>query len=130
MMDAASEAETLRIVDKFFEALNAGDVPACVSLFTEDGVMWRNTTMIDLPKEQSLAPLTALAGRLHYDVTRRYVVHDGCIVQFVVRSTKPGAPDVVVPHLHRIVLDKDKIARVDIYFDSAQAGAFMEANSA
>lgn len=122
------EEEINQLVDRFVEALDAGDLAAAKSLFTPDGVVWHNFDQQAMPCATALGLLEGAAGKgMHYVVSWRHMVADGCVQQHVVRGTGPAGELIEMPVMWRVILNGDRILRVDEYFDVTQAAAILAA---
>jgi ketosteroid isomerase-like protein len=122
------EQEIDQLVDRFVQALDAGDLAAAKSLFTPDGVVWHNFDQQAMPCAAALGMLEGAAGKgMHYFVSWRHILVDGCVQQHVIRGRGPASELVEMPVMWRVFVDGNLISRVDEYFDTAQAAAILAA---
>jgi ketosteroid isomerase-like protein len=125
---ATREREISDLVDRFVDALDAGDLAAAKALFTPDGAVWHNFDQQAMPCEAALGILEGAAGKgMRYVVTWRHIVADGCVQQHVVTGRGPSGEPIEMPVMWRVVVDGDLISRVDEYFDTNQAAAILAA---
>ncbi|MDT7701268.1 MAG: hypothetical protein QOJ30_3593 [Pseudonocardiales bacterium] len=119
--------DVLTIVERFFTALQNGDIATCEELFTDDGVIWHNYDRIEQPKAEALAALGGLAGlRPTFEIVGRDVLPDGCVQRHVVQVSLPNG-DAAIPAMQRISCVNGRISRIEEYMDSAQMAAAMQA---
>lgn len=119
--------DVLATVEKFFTALQNGDIATCEALFTDDGVIWHNYDRIEQPKAEALAAIGGLAAlRPTFEIVGRDVLPDGCVQRHVVQVSLPnGAAEI--PAIQRISCVDGRISRIEEYMDSAQMAAAMQA---
>jgi ketosteroid isomerase-like protein len=122
---AQNQPGTTDLIDRFFRQLEAGAIDDCLELFADDAVVWHNYDDVEQTPAEAMAPLRGLGGLgATFCVLRRYSVPDGCIQQHVVQRRTPGGETVELHAIQRICVEDGKIARIDEYMDTAQAGRF------
>jgi ketosteroid isomerase-like protein len=122
-----SDNPVLGTVEKFFAALQQGDMGTCEALFTDDGVVWHNYDREEQPKAHALAALGGLAQlRPTFLIESRDVSGDVCIQAHVVQVSLPDGGVAEIPAIQRITTSGGRIQRIEEYMDSAQRGAAMQ----
>src|ERR1700728_3357696 len=95
--------DVLATVQKFFGALQSGDIAACEALFTDDGVVWHNYDQLDQPKSEALAALGGLAQlQPQFEVVGRDIVDDVCVQRHVVHVVLGDGQVASIPAIQRI----------------------------
>lgn len=109
------------IADRFFTAIETGDIDLVAEIYAPDAVIWHNTDQ----REQSVAQNLRVLGWMvmhitdrRYDDVRRTVLADGFVQQHTLRGTGPNGP-VAVPAMLRVWMRDGTIVRLDEYLDSA-----------
>jgi ketosteroid isomerase-like protein len=122
------DGEVFRTVQRFFSALQDGDMATCGELFTDDAVIWHNYDRAEQPKDEALAALGGLAHlRPKFDIVARELLPGGCVQQHVVQVSLPSGGTAAIPAVQRIYCDDGRITRIEEYMDSAQMIAAMRA---
>ena len=115
-------------VERFFDALQTGDIASCEALFADDGVIWHNYDQQEQPKTQALAALAGLSQlQARFEIVGRDVIADGCVQRHVVWVSLPDGLTTGIPAIQRISCADGRIQRIDEYMDSAQMAAAMRA---
>jgi ketosteroid isomerase-like protein len=116
------------MADKFFAALQAGDMASCEALFTDDAVVWSNWDQAEKPPSVALAAVAGLAQlQVHYEIIGRDVLDDICVQRHVAHVPLPGGQVASIPAINRMVCRDGRIARIDEYMDSAQMASVVAA---
>lgn len=123
----------LDTVERFFAALEGGDIPTVEAIYTPDARIWHN----DASGEQGVADnLKTLAG-LHrvvtgqrYEITRRLAVEGGVFQQHVLTGTLPDGTAIAMPAAMYLTVADGRVARIEEYLDSAQAAPLRAARAA
>jgi ketosteroid isomerase-like protein len=109
------------LADRFFAAIEGGDLAAFESCYSEDAVVWHNYDRRRQKKALNVAVLGWLVAHvpdLHYDDVRRAVLPDGFVQQHVLRGTAPNGARLDVPAMMRVWCADGLITRIDEYLDS------------
>ena len=80
-------------VNRFFAAIEAGDIEQVKAIYAPDCLIWHNDDLLEQPVEDNLKVLAGLhraVSGLRYDVVRRAVTGDGVIQQHVLRGSLPN----------------------------------------
>jgi ketosteroid isomerase-like protein len=124
----------LALADRFFDAIERGDLATVRDCYTADATIWHNHDEVDQALAEHLAVLAWMAGNLR-DLRygdRRRIVHDGGVVhQHVLTATLPdGRRFRLLAMLRLDMVDDDgvlRIARLEEYLDTAQLAVLRTA---
>ncbi len=111
------------IADRFFAAIEAGDVDALREIYAPDATIWHNYDDIDQPVVDNLKTLTmlhSLMPDMRYTEVRRTITDDGFVQQHVLLGTAPGGALRMAAML-RVDIDNGHVQRIEEYLDPAQA---------
>jgi uncharacterized protein len=116
--------DTLALADRFFGAVERGDLEEMRRLYHPDARIWHNFDQVTQSVEENLRTLTWMVGRLFdrtYEVTRREVLPDGFVQQHVLRGlTRRGEP-FTMPACMIVRCLEGRVTSVEEYLDPAQA---------
>jgi ketosteroid isomerase-like protein len=115
-MDAAA------LADRFFAAIEAGDMDAVAAFYDDRTVVWHNNDGIEQPTAANLATLGWIVANLtdrSYDEIRRQTTDTGFVQQHVMRCTNRRGERVEIPACIVATVDGEIITRIDEYLDSA-----------
>lgn len=121
------------LIDRFFAAIESGDVDVVRELYTPDAVIWHNDDLLEQSVEDNLKVLRGLHGvlsELSYEVVRRADVPDGVLQQHVLRGRLPDGRPVALHCAMYLHVRDGHIARIEEYLDSAQRTPIREAREA
>jgi ketosteroid isomerase-like protein len=110
-------------VERFFAAIEAGDIDTVRRMYEPDAVIWHNDDLIEQTVEDNLKVLKALhqtVSGLRYEVIRRAELPDGVIQQHVLHGVLPNGKPVTLHAAMYLRVQDGRIARIDEYLDSAQ----------
>jgi ketosteroid isomerase-like protein len=114
------------LADRFFAAIEAGDVTSVGSMYADDAVIWHNTDQVEQPVQHNLAVLGWLVKRTtsrSYREIRRTVTDDGFVQQHVLHVEFGPARSADLPACLVVKVLDGRIARIDEYLDGAAATA-------
>lgn len=122
--------DTLGLADRFFAAIEAGDVDVLRQLYDPEVEIWHNTDGVVQRLDDNLATL-AWMGRnlpdLRYTAVRRTATADGFVQQHVLVATNRAGRRIEVPAcIVTRIGDDGRISRLDEYLDSAAVAAILE----
>lgn len=113
-----------QLAERFFAAVEAGDIDAIAQIYAEDGVIWKSFDDGETSAAQSLAYLRGakqrLSGVKYRDIRR--VFFDGGFVQqhrFTCTRTVDGKP-FDFPACLVVHVRDGRFARIEEYYDSTQ----------
>ncbi len=114
------------LADRFFAAVERGDIDAVDGIYTADARVWHNYDDVAQDRDANMRVLRWFTGRLagmRYEDVRRVVLDDGFVQQHVLRGTAPDGTRLEVHAMMRVWCDGSQISRIDEYLDPAQAAA-------
>lgn len=120
--------EALEIADRFFAAIEAGDVERIKAIYAPDAVIWHNNDQKEQTVEENLRVLGWVVRNLknrHYRVTRRAAIPGGFVQQHVLEAETANGP-FSMPACIVVEVKGGRISRLDEYLDSAQANALTK----
>ena len=123
-----NEAQEFRaLADRFFQALEAGDVAVVAGCYAEDARVWHNYNQVEASPSENLAALEGyffdFPVRKYVGVRRHYLPQMGVMQQHVVHLVRHDGrtfdwPGCIILEIHR-----NRISRVEEYVDMA---SFMQ----
>lgn len=117
-------ADALEIAERFFRAVERGDVEAIRAIYAPDARIWHNHDRIEQSVDENLRVLAWVAKNLsnrRYDVRRRIAIPGGFMQQHVLEADTAGGP-FAMPACVVCEVQDGRITRLEEYLDSAQAG--------
>lgn len=113
----------LDLAERFFRAVERGDIDAVRAIYAPDAVIWHNHDGKEQTPEQNLRVLGWLARHLtarRYRVLRRVEIPGGFLQQHVLEASTAGGP-FSMPACIVCQVQNGRITRLEEYLDSAQA---------
>lgn len=111
------------LADRFFAAIERGDLDEVASLYADDATVWHNSDGIDQPKADNLAVLAWMVANLadrRYGEIRRIPFDGGIVQQHVLTGTTRTGARLELPCMMRIAMADGRITRIEEYLDTAQ----------
>lgn len=127
------DESTLALAERFFRAIETGDLEGIRACYAPDAVIWHNNDRLDETREQNAATLTAFIGSSRsrrYLVSRRETFAGGFFQQHVLVAESMSGETVELPACVVCTVDHGVITRLDEYFDSLQVAALVQCMSA
>jgi ketosteroid isomerase-like protein len=118
--------DTLELADRFFKAIEAGDITTLAELYSPEVKVWHNYDRSEQSRDENLKVLGWLTRHvpdIRYEEVRREVLPDGFLQQHVLRGTAPDGSALEVPAILRIYCTGGTITRIEEYLDTAQVKA-------
>ncbi|NMM86556.1 hypothetical protein B2J88_19670 [Rhodococcus sp. SRB_17] len=115
-------SDILAFADRFFNAVQDGDIDAVAGFYRDDVTVWHNFDNLDQSRDDNLATLAGISSRYDafgYEDVRHTAVEDGFLRQHVIKATI-GEKTVNVPAVLRVYVESGKIHRIEEYFDRSQ----------
>ena len=122
--------DALAVVERLFRAIERGDAAAVRALYVDTTLVWHNHDGLAQTKDENLAVLDWMIANvkgIRYENVRRHAFEGGVVQQHVLRGTLPGGKTIEVPACMVIAVEKDKITRIDEYFDSQHVAPLFSA---
>jgi len=120
------------IADRFFAAVERGDLDAVAELYADDVAVWHNYDDLDQTKAESLRTLGYISSRfgpLRYVDVRRIELADGFWQQHVTELTFRGQVTRIPAALRAFCRD-GRIVRIEEYVDPAPFARLVAAGRA
>ncbi len=117
----------LAMADRFFAAIEAGDLDAVGGIYADETVIWHNHDGVEQDKAANLRTLAWLSrtiGDVRYEEVRRIATADGFVQQHVLRGTNRSGEEVELPACMVVTVADGRITRLEEYFDSRHAERF------
>ncbi|MFW0784844.1 nuclear transport factor 2 family protein [Gordonia sp. CPCC 206044] len=111
-----------QVADRFFAAIEAGDIDTLRALYAPGAVIWHNEDRTEQTIDENLRVLRWLSrtvGDLAYRDVRRILHDDGFVQQHLLTGTLPDGAPLEVPAGLFVTVADDHIVRIDEYVDSA-----------
>jgi uncharacterized protein len=121
------------IVNRFFAAIESGDIGAVRALYAPDAVIWHNDDLIEQNVEENLKVLGGLqraVSGLRYEVVRQAETGDGVLQQHVLHGRLPDGRDFSLHAAMYLQIRDGRIARIEEYLDSARRSEIRKAREA
>jgi ketosteroid isomerase-like protein len=116
---------TEAIANRFFAAVEAGDLDRVVSFYHPDIRIWHSRDEADTNIEQNKQLLRLFFDRVHdrrYEVIRRHVFDGGFVQEHIVHGTMADGSRVRLPVCFLCHLTEDgKIKRIAEYLDASKS---------
>lgn len=116
--------DDLALLDRFFAAIESGDLETVAECYADDVVVWNNLAREDSSKADNLRLLGWWHGRvdgLHYEIVER-IAFDGGVVQRHVIHGRAGGNDLDVPCCIVFRMTDGRISSLHEYLDQVALG--------
>jgi ketosteroid isomerase-like protein len=123
----------LETVERFFAAVEAGDLTALAAIYAPDARIWHNDDGLEQEVPANLRVLRGLhrvVDDLRYEVVRRAEVDGGVFQQHVLHGRLPDGTAVAVPAAIYLGVRDGRVERIEEYLDSAQVSPIKAARPA
>jgi len=121
-------SDVMELAERFFAAIEAGDVDAARAMYAPDAEIWHNTDGVVQTRNDNVRTLgwmTTNLGGIRYTDVRRSATEDGFVQQHVLVATNRAGHRVEVPACIVISVRDGLVTRLDEYLDSASVAAIM-----
>lgn len=111
------------IADRYFGAVEEGDVDAVASIYAPDARIWHNVNDYESSREESLdAFRTARPSirELRYENVRRAYLPGALIQQHVIRGRDGEGTEIRCPAILKLDVSNGLITRIEEYYDGSQ----------
>lgn len=115
--------DALDTAERFFRAIEAGDVEAVRAIYAPDARIWHNFDRAEQTVDENLKVLGWVAQKLknrRYRVERRVAIPGGFLQQHVLEAETAAGP-FAMPACIVCQVAAGRITRLEEYLDSAQA---------
>ena|SRR3984957_15869284 len=124
---------SVEVVERFFAALEAGDIDTVRAIYSPDALIWHNDDLIEQGVDDNLKVLAGLhkaVSGLRYEIVRRVPAADGVIQQHVLRGSLPDGQPVALHAAMYLRVEDGHVTRIEEYLDSANRTAIRTAREA
>jgi ketosteroid isomerase-like protein len=121
-------SDALEVAERFFRAIETGDVEAIKAIYAPNAIIWHNNDMIEQTVDENLRVLTWVTRNLrnrHYRVKRRVAIPGGFLQQHVLEAETSNGP-FSMPACIVVEVREGRITRLDEYLDSGQTAALTK----
>lgn len=125
-----AESETRALAQRFFDAVENGDIDVLRSCYAPEAAIWHNTDDAEQSVDDNVETLKGFVQRIANRVyaNRRLEVFDGGFVQqHELRGVRADGVAVRLTACIVCAVRDGRITRLDEYFDSAQVAEFRKA---
>jgi len=115
------------LAQRFFDAVENGDVEALRGIYAPDAIIWHNTDELETTVADNLEVLAGFVKRIserRYRDRRVQVFDGGFVQQHVLHGVRADGVAVSLPACLVCLVKDGRITRLDEYFDSAQVATF------
>jgi len=127
--------ESFKVIDKFFGAIEAGNIDALKTIYHPDVIVWHNTDGLARQntgqnREDNMALLTVLTSIIKnwkYDIWFREATQSGVVQQHTLRGLLPSGEELAIPVCIVFQIVDGLIVRLDEYIDSAHTQPMVDA---
>lgn len=129
MSDANAITE---LADRFFAAIEAGDIAGVEACYAPDAVIWVNVAEAEQSVPENLRVLGWLSKNLgdrRYAIRLREILHDGFLQQHELTGMLASGDAFSMPACLVVKVENGQITRLDEYLDSARVAALSPARS-
>ncbi len=115
--------DALAVAERFFHAVEAGDIEAVRAIYAPDARIWHNHDRKEQTVEENLRVLLWVARNLpnrRYKIHRRVAIPGGFLQQHVLEGQTAAGP-FAMPACIVCEVAHGRITRLEEYLDSAQA---------
>ena len=119
--DVAPDPAVTALVDRFFAAIEAGDLDAVGAMYHPDVTVWHSITGTAQTKDESLRLLTWLRSRatMSYAVEEQLVVGGDVARRHVATFGVPGHEPMELPAAMFLTVEDGLVRRIHEYVDAA-----------
>lgn len=124
-----TDAAMLDLAERFFGAIEAGDIERVRSLYSADAVIWHNDDGVEQSVDDNLRVLRWLCRHLHerrYEIVRRDALADGFLQQHVLRGRTDAGQPFAMAACIVCTVTAGRIRRLDEYLDPAAARPLLQ----
>ena len=128
-------SEVFAVGERFFSAIEAGDMAAVREVYHPDVAIWHNTDGLahrerGQSREDNVALLTVLTNKIKewkYDIWFREATESGMVQQHTLRGRLPNGEALAIPVCVVLQIQDGCITRLDEYIDSAHTQPMVDA---
>jgi len=128
----AAGGEALVIGERFFKAIERGDLEAIRAIYAPDVRVWHAHDGLEQGLDDNLLVLGWVSRnvkQLRYTKVRRERTENGFVQQHVLRGTSLAGEELEIPACLVVRIEGGRIVRIDEYLDPATLGPLRRAAS-
>ena len=126
----AEQDDIRAMAQRFFDAIEAGDIETMRESFTPDAEIWHNTDELIVTRDETAQTLTGMVARIkdrEYADRRLTTFPGGFVQQHVLKGRRVHDDgEVRLPCAIVCKVENGKITRLDEYIDSAHVAEFRK----
>ena len=114
---------TMEVAERFFAAIQAGDLEAVRASYHPDAQIWHNFDQLDQTPDQNLRVLAWMVRKVkdrRYEEVRRIETPTGFAQQHVLRGIAPNGQLLECPAAVFCTVEDGLITRLEEYLDTTQ----------
>ena len=120
----ADQIEALnRVADRFFGAVEKGDVDTVKEIYSPDARIWHNFDNYASTREENLGVLKWVGNHVEnfrFEEVRRSYLPGAFLQQHVIRGRDEAGNEINCPAILKVDVKGDNITRIEEYFDASQ----------
>ena len=120
----ANQIEALnRVADRFFGAVEKGDVETVKEIYSPDARIWHNFDNYASTREENLGVLKWVGNHVEnfrFEEVRRSYLPGAFLQQHVIRGRDEAGNEINCPAILKVDVKGDNITRIEEYFDASQ----------
>ena len=122
---AEHTVDFIKVFEAMIKAIEANDADAVRSGFSENAVIWHNTTQVEQDREEIVAVVHGLHANFTnvvYDINQVLATTQGAVGQIVLRATAADGERIAMHAAMLMTIDDEgRVTRADEYLDSAES---------
>lgn len=114
---------TMEVAERFFAAIQAGDLEGVRASYHPDARIWHNFDQVSQTREENLRVLAWMVRKVkdrRYEEVRRVETATGFAQQHVIRGVAPNGELLECPAAVFCTVENGLITRLEEYLDTAQ----------
>jgi uncharacterized protein len=120
----ANQIEALnRVADRFFGAVEKGDVDTVKEIYSPDARIWHNFDNYASTREENLGVLKWVGNHVEnfrFEEVRRSYLPGAVLQQHVIRGRDEAGNEINCPAILKVDVQGENITRIEEYFDASQ----------
>ena len=125
-IDEADVRELDQVADRFFTAVEKGDVDEVREIYSPDARIWHNVDDYASTRDENLGVLRWVANHIdgfRFEEVRRWFLPGAFVQQHVIRGRDVAGNEVTCPAILKVDVAAGHIVRIEEYFDASQMPA-------
>ena len=122
---AEQTVDFIKVFEAMIRAIETNDADGVRSGFSENAVIWHNTTHAEQDREEIVAVVQGLHANFTnvvYDINQVLATTEGAVGQIVLRATAADGERIAMHAAMLMTIDDEgRVTRADEYLDSAES---------